>query len=506
MGSEKEFRCFTTAIIIFAGVKLLHAAEKEPVLTIFVREDGSQRPPGNPFACGWTESTACRSLSASLATYVHHVLRNESFPLQSGAFTTEINLMPNGTCHIEAGTMKVTKIARATNLVIKLANTSISRCSKANIHLGAPIEFEKASSLTLLNLRFFTAHSKEVIEKLSKQNVRSKKQYRTYLRFINSRNVYMEDCEFVMPAIFQAAMFEDTYPLAIHDCKFLGVEDQRRVEGLDKLLEAVYIEINQNGQFVNSGNAEHTVESRENESVQIDLFNNTKLVSVEDCQFHMLGAPPELYHSLDIIPSLHKASALRIVLQNNAIGFNVEIKGSNFTDIRSAVSSPVYVNISSNASLNTIFITDCFFARNEGFFGGALFVRFGNQHMKGSITHNYVKVQDTEFEKNFARQEGGAVYVRFSGVRDRDVQWMNSLAFRRVQFIKNQAGPKGTYPGAALLCKASSANKKPSAVTRKFKVDGYSGTLTFDSCTFDGNAGFGAFFTRKTNTHFTGNT
>ena len=501
-----EFRCFLVAIVFFVGVKIAHGEGTNPVVTIFVGEGGSLQHPGNDsFQCGWTSETACGSLSASIAAYKHRVLRNESFPLQAGTFTTEISLMPNDTCYTEAGTRKVIKLAMASNLVIKLSDKS--GCPKATIHLDAPMEFHNATSLAFINLRFLTARSKKRIKKLSGQNVRSKKRlkFRKYLKFAFSKYVVMEGCEFIVPAIFRAAVFNETYPVFFQNCDFLGMEDQKRVESLDMLQAAVDVELRQPAQSLDPDIVRRAVKLF-GRNLPNNLFENFPHFLVKDCRFHKLGAPPEMHHSLDANPWLRKATAFRIVFQNNAENYTVEIAGSNFTEVRSAVSSAVYVKLSPNATRNKIFISDCYFARNEGFFGGALFVRFGNKPMNGNITYNYVRVQDTKFEKNFARQEGGAVFIRFSGFLDRETQRRNCMAFRRVQFIENYAGPKGTYPGAALLCMASSRNRKRSTATRQFKVDGCSGPLTLDSCLFDGNRGFGTFFTRYANTRLTGNT
>ena len=501
-----DFRCFLVAIVFSVGVKIAHGEWTYPVVMIFVGEGGSQRRPGNDsFECGWTRETACGSLSASLEAYKHRVLRNESFPLQAGTFTTEINLMPNSTCHIEAGTTKVIEFAMASNLVIKLSETS--GCGKATIYLYAPMEFHNATSLAFINLRFLTADSKKRIKELSGQNVRSKMRlkFRKFLIFNLSKNVFMEGCEFIVPAVFKAAVFNNTHPIFFQNCDFLGVDDQKRVESLDMLQPAVDVELRQTAQSLDSEIVRRAVELF-GRNLPDSLLENFPHILVKDCRFHKLGAPPEMHHSLDANPWLRKATAFRIVFQNNAENYTVEIAGSNFTEVRSAVSSAVYVKLSPNATRNKIFISDCYFARNEGFFGGALFVRFGNKLMNGNITYNYVRVQDTKFEKNFARQEGGAVFIRFSGFLDRETQRRNCMAFRRVQFIENYAGPKGTYPGAALLCMASSRNRKRSTATRQFKVDGCSGPLTLDSCLFEGNRGFGSFFTRYANTRLTGNT
>ena len=498
-----DFRWFLVIIAFLVVGKPTNGQGTSPVVPIFVGGGGRRPPPGNdPLVCGWTKTTACESLRASLAMYLHGVLRNKTFPLQAGAFTTEINLMPNSTCYIEAGTAEIIKIPKASNLVIKLADTS--RCHKALIRLQAPVVFEYATSITFINLHFSTAHSKELIKNLSGQNVQSKERLesRKYLEFAFSEYVLMRGCEFVIPAIFQAALFNNTYPVFLHRCDFLGMDGQKRVGCLNMLKAAVDVELSETACNLDPGKAMKLL----GDHLPEHSFENFPHFLVKDCRFHKLGAPPEMHHSLDANPKLRKAAAFRVAFQRNSRNYTVEITGSNFTQVRSAVSSAVYVMLSQNASHNKIFISDSYFANNEGFFGGALFVRFGNKMVNGNMTDNYVRVQDTKFEKNFARQEGGAVFIRFSGFFDRKVQRRNCMAFRRVQFIENYAGPKGTYPGGALLCKANSRNRKRLTAAQQFKIDGCSGPLALDSCSFEGNRGFGAFFTRYANTRFTGNT
>ena len=227
---------------------------------------------------------------------------------------------------------------------------------------------------------------------------------------------------------------------------------------------------------------------------------------VQGCQFYKLGAPTETFHSLDTHTGFHQAVALRVVFIGDACNYTVEVQDSNFTEISSAANSPVYVNLSPNGTHNRVSFTGCFFVNNKGFFGGAMFVRFGFRRLEldGNATYNYVLVQDSTFEGNFGRQEGGAVFVRYSGYYDRATQRTNCMVFRRVRFIENKAGPVGTYPGGALISKGSSRSGKRSTSTGHF--DDCSGPLTLESCTFERNAGFGAFFTRYTNTRFTGNT
>ena len=166
-----------------------------------------------------------------------------------GDFVTEFVLMPNRTCEIEANMTELRHISDASNLVIKLANTT-TWCEKAVVRLEAPIIFDNATSVSFVNVKFMTAHSNVKPNKTfspykSSADSDDDAERRIYLLFKDSRFVILEQCEFVVPALYQAVVIRNTQPVLICACKIYGFDSQLRVKSLDKLVAAVDVYYNQ---------------------------------------------------------------------------------------------------------------------------------------------------------------------------------------------------------------------------------------------------------------------
>ena len=239
-------------------------------------------------------------------------------------------------------------------------------------------------------------------------------------------------------------------------------------------------------------------------------------VAVVGCSFRQLGPDFSSISLFDLNSERSGGLAAQVKFTNSAKAWSVYMEDVTVTNNTSPLDSPLHIGFFDQSSENSVVVSHAQIRENRGLFGGGLFVRFKNSSKKGTL--NSVRVLDSTFERNEARQEGGAVFVHFASPRPTS-QLDNCVCFERCVFKENNVGVLGLanfrQPGGAVMSLG------------KERVDVHTGTnflcmpgskkmwkiahaqcldpMEFHHCVVDGNTGFGAYYTRNVATAFYGN-
>ena len=177
---------------------------------------------------------------------------------------------------------------------------------------------------------------------------------------------------------------------------------------------------------------------------------------------------------------------------------------------------------------NSLVFDNCSFEDNIGYLGGALRVHIdGNRRQ---TIYNALRLGNSTFRNNTAELEGGAMFVHTTGI----LQTYNTIVLENAEFEDNVAGihGKGLAPGGAILLKSDSrADKYPNLThmmgsrpyylafygdasycnpdSRSFypaELQEAQSSFTLENCSFIGNAGLGAVYSRLAMVLFKGAT
>ena len=214
------------------------------------------------------------------------------------------------------------------------------------------------------------------------------------------------------------------------------------------------------------------------------------------CQFVAIGGNPGLMdQNLNRTdPYTATGIALYIVL-SEAQRYHLSILDCTFDFNRSPRTSPVGISFGSAYSKdNIISIRKCRFISNEGMQSGAVL-----SHFSPSAANNILEIDDTVFDSNVGRNEGGGVGIYFAG---QSAKLGNQVHIRNARFIENQAGVFGfPTPGGAIIAVAeydpACSRETPQSLSKISIVH-------LENCSVLDNVGFGAIHIVRTTIVFGG--
>lgn len=230
------------------------------------------------------------------------------------------------------------------------------------------------------------------------------------------------------------------------------------------------------------------------------------------CSFEDIGVDLSEYTSLELSINSLKGAAVEVRMKPSGKMHVVVVDNCTFSRVTGPESSALAVKFWASdvgrachqdtcpgmhdftISMQHILISNCVFLDNTGLAGGALSIKFYHKGVNSSV-----EISDCLFEGNRARQAGGAVFLRYSGVTPRD----NNVLFLRCRFVMNEAGLVAQHfrrTGSAVMLIA----KRP-VIFQNWRRE----LLAVTRCPVDlrgsyfyGNKGFGALYSRSVATFF----
>ena len=226
-------------------------------------------------------------------------------------------------------------------------------------------------------------------------------------------------------------------------------------------------------------------------------------VTILLCDFVNIGVVYSAYSQLEMASAFIKGGAVHFSMMPRNMSYIAIVSNCTFTNISGPESSAVAIRYKAPVSCGSgsssevsrcgavhVLIRHCKFYDNRGLSGGALSVRFERHTVSTSI-----EVEHTDFKGNHARQTGGGVFVRFTG----RTQKQNAAAFRECRFVNNIAGLVVNHmrsSGGGMM--VFSRLQETSIYTpKKVLLSGNGLPVELSNCHFQGNLGFGGFFSRS---------